>query len=89
MSPEISVILFGSLRGELPAELRDAPIPLAMNSPAPLPDVLAKLGIAAERVQVAVVNHRAVEKAALIRPNDRRALFPPEYPFFVDWKDLR
>jgi hypothetical protein len=36
-----------------------------------------------------MVNHRSVEKAALVRPHDRLALFPPEYPFFVDWKDLR
>jgi hypothetical protein len=90
MSTEINVVLFGSLRGGGgPAALRDAPLPLALSEPAPLPEILGRLGIPPERVQVAMVNHRSVEKAALVRPSDRLALFPPEYPFFVDWKDLR
>lgn len=87
MSSPVQVVLFGSLRRGRPAA--EAPIPFELSAPAPLAEVLSRIGIPAEQVQIAMVNHRAVDRCALIRPRDRLALFPPEYPFFADWKDWR
>ena len=89
VGPGITVFLYGSLRKDHPGAGAGAPVVFDLRSPAPLPEILAALGIPAEKVQVAMVNHRAVQKNTVIRPADRIALFPAEYPFFVDWKDLR
>jgi hypothetical protein len=87
MMSAVQVVLFGSLRRGRPAA--EAPIPLELAVPAPLAEVLSRIGIPPDQVQLAMVNHRAVDGAALIHPRDRLALFPPEYPFFADWKDWR
>jgi molybdopterin converting factor small subunit len=89
MGSNIKVFLYGSLKKDYSGAGVDMPIALNLRSPAPLPEILAALGIPAEKVQVAMVNHHAVSKKTLIRPTDRVALFPMEYPFFSDWKDLR
>ncbi|MGE5255876.1 MAG: MoaD/ThiS family protein [Hyphomicrobiales bacterium] len=89
MGSDIKVFLYGSLNKDYSGAGADKPIALDLNSPAPLPEILATLGISKEEVQVAMVNHHAVYKETLIRPDDRVALFPMEYPFFWDWKDLR
>jgi hypothetical protein len=89
MASDIKVFLHGSLKKDFSAAGADQPIALDLSSPAPLPEILATLGIPEEKVQVAMVNHHAVYKETLIRPADRIALFPMEYPFFWDWKDLR
>jgi molybdopterin converting factor small subunit len=89
MNEFIHVVAYGSLcpdRARIGAAVRH---PLGQMGPVPLPEVLATLGIAAERVQLAMVNHRAVARTTAVSPGDRVALFPPEYPFFADWKDLR
>lgn len=89
MGSHTEVFLYGSLQKDYSGAGVDKPIALNLRSPAPLPEILATLEIPAEKVQVAMVNHHAVSKKALIRPTDRVALFPLEYPFFCDWKDLR
>jgi len=40
-------------------------------------------------IQLAMVNYKAVPKDTVIQPSDRLSLFPKEYPFFHDWKDMR
>ena len=84
----IEVVLLGSLRngaGEAPGNSKL----LELQAPTRLPDVLKLLSIPPDKVQVAMVNHRAVPPDCLVRPGDRVALFPKEYPLFADWKDFR
>jgi molybdopterin converting factor small subunit len=47
------------------------------------------LRIPFNKVQVVMVNYRAVAKHSTIHPGDRVSLFPREYPVFADWKDFR
>lgn len=89
MGSNIEVFLYGSLKKDYSEAGMDQAIALNLGAPSPLPKILATLGIPAEKVQVAMVNHHAVPKETLIVPTDRVALFPMEYPFFLDWKDLR
>jgi len=60
-----------------------------LSHPDPLPEVLKDLDITPDSVQLAMVNHKAVPKTAIIRPGDRMALFPREYAIFADWISLR
>ena len=87
-SPKTSVYLFGSLLNGL-ADRCDHPIQLDLEAPSSLREVLYLLPIPSEKVQLAMVNHRAVYRDHMIRPGDRVALFPKEYAFFADWKDFR
>jgi hypothetical protein len=84
----IQVHCFGSLGSALP-EGANPPLSLSLSGPTPLPEVMERLDIPKDLVQLVMVNHRAVPGDTLIRPRDRIALFPREYPFFVDWKDFR
>jgi len=84
----IQVHCFGSLGAALPGT-KKSPISLSLGKPTPLPTVLERLDIPKGLVQLVMVNHRAVSRETLIHPHDRVALFPREYPFFVDWKDYR
>ncbi|UCB50565.1 MAG: MoaD/ThiS family protein [Deltaproteobacteria bacterium] len=82
------VCLFGSLRKDL-GDLHDLPLRMDIYAPTPLPQVLESLRIPFHKVQVVMVNHRAVAKDSTIHPGDRVSLFPREYPIFADWKDFR
>jgi hypothetical protein len=82
------VYLFGSLRIE-GKEKDTHPIPYALQAPMPLIEFLDCLGIASDRVQMVMVNHRAVSRDQAIHPGDRIALFPKEYAIFADWKNFR
>jgi len=84
----IQVYLFGSLLNGL-LKPRDSPIQLDLEAPSPLFEVLNRLPIPSDTVQLAMVNHRAVHPDHLIHPGDRVALFPKEYAFFADWRDYR
>lgn len=88
MNPSTQVLLFGSLV-EKGAEGTPQATHLVLQGPLPLARLLDILNLPAERIQLAMVNHRAVDLGHLIRPGDRVALFPPEYPVFSDWKDFR
>lgn len=82
------VCLFGSLRKVL-GDFHDWTLQMDLNAPTPLPQVLKDLKIPFNRIQVAMVNYRAVSKNTTIHPGDRISLFPREYPVFADWKDFR
>jgi hypothetical protein len=88
MKSLIEVCLFGSLRSLL-EDLYDSRLQMDLTAPTPLPQVLKNLKIPVHRVQVAMVNYRAVSKNSTIHPGDRISLFPQEYPVFSDWKDFR
>jgi hypothetical protein len=88
VKPKTCVYLFGSL---VSSELdpRNNPIILDLETPSPLCEVLNLLPVPLARVQVAMVNHRAVSPDHVVYPGDRIALFPKEYALFADWKDFR
>lgn len=88
MDGTIQVNLFGSL-GKERVQYSELPSPLTLDTPTPLADVLERLEIPVNRVQLVMVNHRAVKGNATIHPGDRVALFPREYPIFVDWNSYR
>ena len=85
---QTTVNLFGSLRKKV-GRLDDSPILIDMANPMHIIDVLGLLDIDSDWVQLAMVNFKAVSKETTLRPGDRLALFPREYPIFADWKDLR
>jgi hypothetical protein len=82
------VHLFGSLQKSFGA-LYDLPVQIDLEAPTPLPEVLKRLKIPPEMVQLVIVNHRAVSKVCMIHSGDRLSLFPKEFPIFADWKDIR
>ncbi len=82
------VIWYGSLRSEAGGNGGSAAC-LELEKPVPLGEVLQRLAIRPERVQLVMVNHRAVSPDHLVHPGDRIALFPREYAIFADWKNLR
>jgi sulfur carrier protein ThiS len=88
MKQSTQVCLFGSLR-KGPGDLDKSPLQLDMEAPTPLAEVLERLKISLDMVQVAMVNFKAVPKDSTIHPGDRLSLFPKEYPVFADWRDLR
>ena len=88
MSHAIQVNLFGSLRNPS-ADLNDAEKSYDLKTATPLMEFLPRLGIPADRIQLVMVNHRAADKKTTLHPGDRVALFPKEYPIFVDWNSYR
>ena len=88
MKPDTQLHLFGSLQKEI-KDNEEMPIWFDIDSPTPLLDVLRRFKISLNKVQLAMVNHRAVSKDTVIHPGDRLALFPREYMVFADWRDLR
>ncbi len=82
------IYLFGSLSNKRP-EIPSHPIQYELQTPTPLQEFLNRLETASDRVQLAMVNHKAVSLDHLIHPGDRIALFPKEYAIFADWKNFR
>jgi hypothetical protein len=88
MKNPTEIFLFGSLN-EKPGEGQTPNIRLDLEQPIPLPRLLNHLQIQPGRVQLTMVNHRAVPPGHLVLPGDRVALFPREYAIFADWKNMR
>ena len=89
MSQTIKLIFYGSLRdiqssAALPPDNR---FPLSEETT--LATVIDRLDIPPGSIRLVMHNHRAVTKEAVIKPGDRLALFPKEYPIFIDWNDYR
>ena len=80
--------LYGSLSGVM-GRKHNQPIEISLEGPAPLSKVLSDNQIPVEKIQLMMLNHRPVLLDEMIQPGDRLALFPVEYPFFVDWYDYR
>jgi hypothetical protein len=83
----VEIHLYGSLQRA--GERKKEPLRLDVRSTVPLRDVIERLGIPPDLVQLAMVNHRAVAADCPVRPRDRVSLFPREYVIFTDWKDFR
>jgi molybdopterin converting factor small subunit len=88
MTKQIAVVAYGSLaqRLRIPAA---QPQPRYLAACRPLGQVLGALGLTGDDIQLAMINHRAVDLAQTVRPGDRIALFPKEYPIFADWHAYR
>jgi hypothetical protein len=88
MSPPVQLYFFGSLQKRL-RDLGEQPVEVGLAGPTPLLEVLERLKIPSDMVQLSMLNHKAVPKDSTVQPGDRLALFPIDYPIFVDWIDLR
>jgi len=88
MKSDIHIHLYGSLRNRVKKH-DEFTIRASLESRILLVDLLKQLKIPLNRVQLAMVNHKAVHVDATIYSGDRIALFPPEYPLFADWKAFR
>jgi sulfur carrier protein ThiS len=84
----IQIHLYGSLRN-MGKKHDEFTIKQGLESEAPLVDILKQVKIPPDRVQLVMVNHKAVHMDSTVCPGDRIALFPMEYPVFADWKDFR
>jgi hypothetical protein len=89
MSEMVEVILYGSLRDNRIISPNPSDNMLAVTEATPLKYVFRRLDIPYDKVQLAMLNHRAVSKDAVVNPGDRLALFPVEYPVYPDWNDYR
>lgn len=88
MDSPVRVYLFGSLgRKEKPEET--SPILVDLTQPRTLQEVIELLHISNWEISLAMVNHKSVPRDWPVRPGDRLALFPREYPIFADWLDHR
>jgi len=85
---DIQVRLFGSLLKQH-GKSGDLKTRIELKKPSPLIEIIKNLDIPLSRVQLVMVNHRAVSPDFLIHPGDRVSLFPREYAFFADWKAFR
>lgn len=88
MPDTITIIPYGSLKTETGSVLQgkqDQPI----GHRQPLARFLETIGIPGQRIQLAMINHRAAGLDTMVGAGDRVALFPKEYPIFVDWHAYR
>ena len=85
MAKQTRIFLYGSLRPDIAQE---SMMEYPLENPLPLTDLLKRLPVPAERVQLVMVNHRAVPFDHVVYPGDRVALFPREYMIFADWKNF-
>lgn len=89
MSQTIEIIRYGSLqKARFSANLPPNNL-FPLSEATTLTAVIDLLDIPSDSIQLAMLNHRAVSRQAVIRPGDRLALFPKEYPIFIDWNDYR
>ena len=88
MKGKTEVYLYGSLRRG-PGESIASPVLNNLDEPISLGELIHRLHIQPDQVQLAMVNHRAVSPDHVIQPGDRVSLFPREYAIFADWKNLR
>ena len=89
MSEMVQVILYGSLRNTGINSPNPSNTLLAVGKANSLKNVIRQLDIQVDKVQLAMRNHKAVSMDAIIKPGDRLALFPAEYPIYPDWNDFR
>jgi molybdopterin converting factor small subunit len=76
MAKQTRIFLYGSLRPDIAQE---SMMEYLQEGPLPLPELLKRLPVQAERVQLVMVNHKAVSFDYVVCPDDRVALFPREY----------
>ena len=88
MPDKIMIIAYGSLKNETgPTSGGEEVHPIGHRQP--LCQFLETIGIPSNRIQLAMINHRAAGLDTVVGAGDRVALFPKEYPIFVDWHTFR
>ena len=88
MPDKITLIAYGSLKNETGSGLRGEQVqPIGHRQP--LCQFLETIGVPGNRIQLAMINHRAAGLDTMVGAGDRVALFPREYPIFVDWHTYR
>ncbi len=88
MNATVTIVPYGSLCRNLAfsqGQCRDQPLAGTRC----LAEILTAIGLPAEEVQLAMVNHRPATADTLVSAGDRIALFPVEYPIFADWHAYR
>jgi len=88
MPDKITIIAYGSLKNETGSALSGEQAQL-IGHRQPLCQFLETIGIPSSHIQLAMVNHRAAGLDTVVGAGDRVALFPKEYPIFVDWHTFR
>lgn len=88
MPDNITIIPYGSLKTEAGSTLSGQQV-RSIGHRQPLARYLETIGIPRQRIQLAMVNHRAAGLDTVVGAGDRVALFPKEYPIFVDWHAFR
>jgi hypothetical protein len=88
MNFKTRLILYGSLRKFAKGESDDT-MEVELMEASSISGFFKRFNIPEERVQLVMINHRAVSRGSVIHPGDRVALFPREYPIFADWNDMR
>jgi sulfur carrier protein ThiS len=88
MKGKTEVYLYGSLRRG-PGESIASPVLDHLDEPISLGELIHRLHIQPDQVQLAMVNHRAVSPDHVVQPGDRVSIFPREYAIFADWKNFR
>lgn len=88
MTDDITIIPYGSLQKITPTE-RNGRRLHPIDGRQPLHQILEAVGIAGNEIQLVMVNHRPAQLDAMVGRGDRVALFPKEYPIFVDWHSYR
>ena len=89
MSESVRIILYGSLCNARKTHPSPSQQLLQVTEATPLEDVIRQLNIQHDKVQLIMLNHRAVLKSTIVEPGDLLALFTSEYPIFADWNDFR
>lgn len=88
MKSNTQLIAYGSLR-KFVKGCNNTAINVELGEPSIISDFLQRFDVPVNRVQLVMLNHRAVHLKSVIQPGDRIALFPAEYPIFADWNDMR
>ena len=88
MKGKTEVYLYGTLRRG-PGESIASPVLDNLDEPISLGELIHRLHIQPDQVQLVMVNHRAISPDHVIQPGDRVSIFPREYAIFADWKNLR
>ena len=88
MQSLVRIIFYGSLRKQ-PGTGSDGCIELDLKKESSISDLLQRIQISPDQVQMCMRNHKAVDLEADVHPGDRIGLFPREYAIFVDWLEYR
>ncbi|MDZ7761521.1 MAG: hypothetical protein U5L00_14860 [Desulfovermiculus sp.] len=84
----VEVYAYGTLQPVF-KDTRDRLEDVHPDAQLPLTELLHRLDISRDQVQLVMLNHRPAAMDAIVSSGDRVALFPPEYPIFADWKHYR
>jgi molybdopterin converting factor small subunit len=88
MLDKITIIAYGSLQNETGTTSGDEQA-YPIEHRQPLCRFLETIDVPGNRIQLAMVNHRTANLDTVVGAGDRVALFPREYPIFVDWHPYR